>query len=77
MASKGAEGIDVSALFSTPADVSMGDIALPCFKFAAALKKSPVNIAEELAALFSADGVIAKAEAVMSDAFFYLGGDQS
>ncbi len=70
--SKGVEGVDVSSLFSTPADSSMGDIALPCFKMAGALKTSPVNIAVELAELFPADGTIAKVEAVKGYLNFFI-----
>lgn len=72
LASKGVEGVDVSSFFSKPADSSMGDIALPCFKFAGALKKSPVVIAEELSALFVADGTIAKVDAVKGYLNFFI-----
>ena len=41
-----------------PPDTSLGDYALPCFKFARTLRKPPAKIAEELAARFGADGVI-------------------
>lgn len=37
-------------LFETPADRSMGDIALPCFRFSKLLRKPPQVIASELAA---------------------------
>jgi arginyl-tRNA synthetase len=36
------------ALLETPQDRTMGDVALPCFSFAKALKKSPVQIAQEI-----------------------------
>lgn len=41
---------EVEALLIPPKDVSLGDICLPCFKFAKLLKLSPVAIAEKLAA---------------------------
>ncbi len=40
---------EVLALLMPPKDISMGDICLPCFKFAKALRMSPVTIAEKLA----------------------------
>jgi len=69
---KGVEGVDVSSLFATPADSSMGDIALPCFKMASVMRTSPVNIASELATLFEADGTIGKAEAVKGYLNFFI-----
>ncbi len=42
----------------------MGDYALPCFRFAKSLKKSPALIAEDFAASFSADNVITNVQAV-------------
>ena len=38
----------------------MGDYALPCFKLAKALRKSPVAIAEELSASYPADELISE-----------------
>ena len=40
---------EVKSLLVTPPDPKMGDLSLPCFKFAKALRKSPVIIAQELA----------------------------
>ncbi len=70
--SKGADGVDVASLLSTPTDSSMGDIALPCFKMASALRTSPVNIAAELAGLFEADRTFAKVEAVKGYLNFFI-----
>ncbi|HKL94574.1 MAG TPA: arginine--tRNA ligase, partial [Clostridia bacterium] len=39
---------ELTSLLETPKDSAMGDIALPCFRFAKALRKSPVQIAEQL-----------------------------
>lgn len=47
-----------------PADASMGDVAMPCFSLAKELKKSPVQIAQELATAFPANEGIARVEAV-------------
>ena len=41
---------EIAAAVTVPPDRSMGDYALPCFKFAKAMRKSPVKIAEDLAA---------------------------
>ncbi len=62
-----AEGVsaeELAALIVCPPDPAMGDYALPCFKLAKTLRKSPVAIAESLCADFTADEVIGKAEAV-------------
>ena len=55
---------EVSSLIVTPPDNSMGDFALPCFKFAKLLRKSPVMIAEGLASSYQTDGVIVKVTAI-------------
>lgn len=47
-----------------PPNTEMGDYALPCFKFAKILHKSPVVIAEELAENFATDDVICAVTAV-------------
>ncbi len=59
------DGVSVAELASyieVPPETSLGDYALPCFKLAKLLRKSPVKIAEELAASFSVDSVIEKCE---------------
>ncbi len=55
---------EIASSIVVPPDTSMGDFALPCFKFAKVLRKSPVLIAEALAASYPADEVIEKAVAV-------------
>lgn len=55
---------EIAAAVTVPPDRSMGDYALPCFKFAKAMRKSPVKIAEDLAAGYPADHVIESATAV-------------
>ena len=46
---------EILALLTPPKDLAFADIALPCFRFAKALRKSPVDIAKELAESISAD----------------------
>ena len=55
---------EIAANVVVPPDASMGDYALPCFKFAKEMRKSPVAIAGELAANFKCDDVISSVEAV-------------
>ena len=62
-----AEGVgeeEVYASIALPPNPDMGDYALPCFKFAKVMRKSPVLIAQALAAGYPADDVIERAEAV-------------
>lgn len=51
IASKGAsiEIADIEALFETPADSKLGDLALPCFKLSKVLRSNPAMIAAEIA----------------------------
>ena len=61
------EGIDLQELASAvavPPDSSMGDYALPCFKLAKIMRKSPVAIAQELCDGFVCDDVIAQVSAL-------------
>lgn len=60
----GVETQEIASLIAVPPDASMGDFALPCFRFAKALRKSPALIAEELAKSIAADDVIAEVSAV-------------
>ena len=62
-----AEGVsaeEVASALAVPPDPKMGDYALPCFKFAKVLRKSPVAIAAELASSIAPDDVISSVEAV-------------
>ncbi len=54
---------EIISSITLPKDLSLGDFALPCFKFAKALHKSPVQIAQELA-LLDYQGAFEKVEAV-------------
>ena len=50
---------DVYSLIEYPPDPKMGDLALPCFRFAKALRKAPQMIAQSVAEKLSVDGIIA------------------
>lgn len=67
-----AEG--VQTLLEYPPDPAMGDIALPCFKLAKTLRRSPVQIASTLAPLVSGE-CIERAEAVNGYLNIYLSGE--
>lgn len=54
-----------------PKDQTMGDIALPCFKFAKTLRNSPVNIAKEINDALEIDNRISKIEVVAGYLNFY------
>ena len=61
------EGIgaeEIAELIALPPNTEMGDYALPCFKFAKLLRKSPVMIAEDLKNAFVTDEVIGEVSAV-------------
>ncbi len=53
---------DVASYLEYPPDSTMGDLALPCFKFAKAMRLSPVVIAQKLAEDFKSE--CGEAEAV-------------
>ena len=61
------EGVSEDELYdliALPPTTEMGDYALPCFKFAKILRKSPVMIAEELKNSFETDEIISEVSAV-------------
>ncbi len=64
---------DVVSLLEYPPDPAMGDLALPCFKLAKTLRRSPVQIAATLAPLVSGAS-IDRAEAVNGYLNIYLSG---
>lgn len=55
---------EVAANIVVPPDKTLGDYALPCFKFAKVLRKSPVAIAEDLKNSYVTDDVITSVSAV-------------
>ncbi len=62
-----AEGIskeEIADAIAVPPDTSLGDYALPCFKFAKILRKSPAVIAQELQEGYATDEVISQVTAV-------------
>lgn len=61
---EGMSAEEIAEAIAVPPDTQMGDYALPCFKMAKLLRKSPVQIAEGLAAEFPAGGAIAEASAL-------------
>ncbi len=46
---------EIFGMLEYPPDKSMGDLALPCFRLSKSLRRSPIQIAEALAADFSCD----------------------
>ena len=55
---------DIESLITFPKDSSMGDYALPCFKFAKTLHKAPVIIANELKDTIPSSDMIDKVDSV-------------
>lgn len=60
----GVEKGEIYAAVALPPNSEMGDYALPCFKFAKLLRKSPVQIAEQIKSEYVTDGVISEVSAV-------------
>lgn len=60
-----------------PPDSKIGDLGLPCFELAKIAKKSPNEIAKELAQEFSSEKLIAKARAIGPYLNFFLNKDQA
>ena len=61
------EGVAEEEIYTnivSPPNSEMGDYALPCFRFAKVLKKSPASIAEELKSSYVTDGVVTEVGAV-------------
>ncbi len=55
---------EIYSAISVPPDTTLGDYALPCFKFAKVMRKSPVAIANELAENYKTDEYISRVTAV-------------
>ena len=61
------DGVNEDEIYSSialPPSTEMGDFAIPCFKFAKILRKSPVAIAEDLKKAYVTDSVINEVSAV-------------
>lgn len=63
---------EIYNMLEYPPDDRMGDVALPCFKLSRILRKSPVQIAEELVKEIPAHPRIEKVEAVSGYLNFFL-----
>lgn len=61
---EGVSAQEIEETIAVPPDTSMGDYALPCFKFAKVLRKSPAVIATELAGTIAPDGIISEVNAL-------------
>ena len=61
---EGVTSEEIYELLALPPNTEMGDYALPCFKFAKILRKSPVMIAESLKDTVKTDDVISEVSAV-------------
>ena len=61
---EGVSAEEIASAITLPPNSQMGDYALPCFKFAKALRKSPVLIAQQLAGEIAADDIISEVSAV-------------
>lgn len=60
----GVSSDEIYSLIVFPPNTDMGDYALPCFKFAKVLRKSPALIAEDLKTGYKTDNVICEVSAV-------------
>ena len=69
------EGIgaeEIAGWLTVPPERDLGDYALPCFRFAKALRKPPVKIAEELAAEIAGAPFLKDVQAVNGYLNFYI-----
>ncbi|QSO50318.1 arginine--tRNA ligase [Alicyclobacillus curvatus] len=58
----GLSAADVAGLIEYPPNEDMGDLALPCFRFAKQLKKAPAEIAKDVATTLTKAGGFSKVE---------------
>ena len=65
-------GFGLCSLFETPEDEKMGDIALPCFRLAKVLRKSPAAIAADAASRTALPDGIERADAVNGYLNFFI-----
>ncbi len=60
-------GLDKQTVYDlivAPKDSAMGDLCIPCFKFAKEMRKSPMTIAEEISSCVKTGGMIKEVKAV-------------
>ncbi len=67
---------EIISTLEKPKDDNMGDLALPCFKFAKLLKNSPVNIAKEISDNLTIDDRISKKEVISGYINFYTNSEK-
>ena len=72
---EGLEAAEIRDMIETPADSSMGDFALPCFKLARVLRKAPPMIAKGIAEAVADDPMFAKVEQVNAYVNMFLARD--
>ncbi len=63
---------EIYQMLEYPPDDKMGDVALPCFKLSRVLRKSPVQIANELVSEIPANDKIQRVESVSGYLNFFL-----
>ena len=63
---------EIYNLITGTANSSLGDFSLPCFRFAKALRKSPVQIANELKDTFGGCEVVSEVQAVNGYLNFFV-----
>jgi arginyl-tRNA synthetase len=63
---------EIYDMLEVPPNPDMGDLALPCFKLSRIMRKSPVQIAEELAAAIEANEHVERIESVSGYLNFFL-----
>lgn len=63
---------EINAMLEYPPDTTMGDVALPCFKLSKTLKKSPMQIAQDLAGKIPESPGIKKVDSLSGYLNFFL-----
>ncbi len=63
---------DLYAALTLSVDEKNGDVCLPCFKLAKALRQSPMQIAQELSACVTVGGIVERVECVSGYLNFFL-----
>lgn len=61
---EGVSAEEIASFITATPSQDMGDYALPCFRFAKALRKAPIVIAQDLASSFELDDTITEVKAV-------------
>ena len=69
---EGVSSEEIAKWITVPPEPDLGDYALPCFRFAKALKKPPVRIAEELAERFRGADFLKEVRAVNGYLNFFI-----